>query len=175
MNVLGEDGKLLTLTKVHLVPELNTRLLSALHLTSKGYEIMQRNTECVVYKPGRGIFMKGEKHQKKDNNLIEMNLTPCPLKASPKAAGEAHLTSVGNAIDPWFLQHQRMGHTGLTSLKRVAQQGLVNGMQMKSATPQSLNCEACMMGKATKTPFPHASQTEVKEPLSVVSLEFWVQ
>ena len=43
VNVVGEGGKLMTLTKFHLVPELHTRLLSSLHLTSKGYEIVQKN------------------------------------------------------------------------------------------------------------------------------------
>ena len=70
--VRGHQGRLLTLTKVHLVPSLHTRLLSVPHLTAKGFDVHFRGITCRILKPGKGVFLVGEKEGGRDHGLVQV-------------------------------------------------------------------------------------------------------
>jgi len=63
----GESG-LLTLTKVHLVPALHSRLISVPHLTAKGFEVLFKGEDCTLSRGGK-VWMRAKKVRGKS--------TPC--------------------------------------------------------------------------------------------------
>jgi hypothetical protein len=72
VTVKGTGGKLVTLTKVHFVPSLHTRLLSGSHLTSRGFDLVFSGRHCKVSKQGVE-YMCGEKTAG-ENSLVQMQL-----------------------------------------------------------------------------------------------------
>jgi len=52
VKVQGPEGRVLTLTGVHLVPAMHSRLLSVNHFTDKGAKAVFEGTTCEVYKGG---------------------------------------------------------------------------------------------------------------------------
>ena len=87
VTVRGHEGRLLTLTKVHLVPSLRTRLLSVSHLTAKHFDVHFSGTMCHISKPGKGVFLVGAKEGGRDHGLVHVELAV--LHPVPGAAGAA--------------------------------------------------------------------------------------
>jgi len=67
------------------------------------------------------------------------------------------------------LAHQRMAHVAPSTLKKMETAGAVSGLQLGGKPEEMPSCEACMMGKATKQPFPDVSFTPVDSKLDLVS------
>ena len=73
VTVLAENGERLTLTKVHLVPQLHSGLISVPHLTSKGFEVFFKGPVCTVSK-GSTDWIKGHKSQGQQHSLHQAKL-----------------------------------------------------------------------------------------------------
>ncbi|CAI5493442.1 unnamed protein product [Closterium sp. Naga37s-1] len=66
--VVGAGGQLLRIQKVHLVPEMHTRLLSVPHLTSRDVIVTFQGKRCVI-KRGERVLAIGEKEGGRDHGL----------------------------------------------------------------------------------------------------------
>ena len=75
VRVTGKDGQVLTLTNVHWVPAMHSRLMSVSHLTSRGAQVSFTDTNCVVSKGGR-IIMQGEQTTQGYTGLFKVVLLP---------------------------------------------------------------------------------------------------
>ena len=77
MGIVRVQGKVpLIISKVHLVPELNKRLLS-IQFTSLGAKITFVGKTCVI-KRGGVVLATGNKDQRLDNGIVKMNMhQPC--------------------------------------------------------------------------------------------------
>ncbi|CAI5475916.1 unnamed protein product [Closterium sp. Yama58-4] len=71
--VVGAGGQLLRIQKVHLVPEMHTRLLSVPHLTSRDVIVTFKGKKCVL-KRGERVLAIGEKEGGRDHGLVRMSL-----------------------------------------------------------------------------------------------------
>jgi len=183
VTVKGHQGRRVTLTMVHYVPELHTRLLSSLHLTAKGFRVVQEGTWCEVSKKGV-VFMRGVKEQNQDHGLIRMDITierpagtsmavigetsPFPI---PRDEGDAYaVTGLLGAVE---LAHKRLVHVAPSTLKRMVDKGAVTGIELGEKPEEMPRCEACLLGKIVRKPFPDASLTKISSPLDLVSLDMW--
>ncbi|CAI6001898.1 unnamed protein product [Closterium sp. NIES-65] len=66
--VVGAGGQLLRIQKVHLVPEMHTRLLSVPHLTSRDVIVTFKGKRCVLQR-GERVLAIGEKERGRDHGL----------------------------------------------------------------------------------------------------------
>ncbi|CAI5995841.1 unnamed protein product [Closterium sp. NIES-65] len=71
--VVGAGGQLLRIQKVHLVPEMHTRLLSVPHLTSRDVILIFKGKKCVL-QPGERVLAIGEKERGRDHRLVRIFL-----------------------------------------------------------------------------------------------------
>ncbi|CAI6012199.1 unnamed protein product [Closterium sp. NIES-65] len=68
--VVGAGGQLLRIQKVHLVPEMHTRLLSVPHLTSRDVIATFKGKKCVLQR-GERVLAIGEKERERDHGLLK--------------------------------------------------------------------------------------------------------
>ena len=183
VTVRGHNGHKMTLTKVHLVPYLHTRLLSVLYLTTKDFEVVFHGKTCEVRKSAK-VYMKGSKEGGQDHGLIRMDLlvetggstqqamAACVTleKGKPKQEGQANV--VVPALGPLELAHQRMGHVAPSTLKKMVAENAVTGLEVGKADEMQ-KCEACMLGKIVRQPFPDASSTPIAAKLGLVHADMW--
>ncbi|CAI5459166.1 unnamed protein product [Closterium sp. Yama58-4] len=97
--VVGAGGQLLRIQKVHLVPEMHTRLLSVPHLTSRDVIVTFKGKKCVL-KRGERVLAIGEKERGRDHGLSARK--PFPHEAS-RALGpldEVHMDLWGPVRTP---------------------------------------------------------------------------
>jgi hypothetical protein len=66
-----------------------------------------------------------------------------------------------NACSESYLWHLRLGHISKNRIKRIINSGILNFKWEDFGT-----CEACIMGKMTRAPFPKAERS--KEPLAII-------
>ncbi|CAI5533127.1 unnamed protein product [Closterium sp. Naga37s-1] len=71
--VVGAGGQLLWIQKVHLLPEMHTRLLSVPHLTSWDVIVTFKGKGCVITL-GERVLAIGEKERGRDHGLVQMSL-----------------------------------------------------------------------------------------------------
>ena len=162
----GHQGKLLTLTKVHYVPDLHTRLLSVSHLTAKTFRVLFEGKTCEVSRAGT-VYALGHKHKGQDHGLIRMDLTivhepgGIPRGVAPQAPalaleaqGTGAAEAAGGILGPVELAHQRMAHVAPSTLKKMETAGAVSGLQLGGKPEEMPSCESCMMGKEPSSPSP---------------------
>jgi hypothetical protein len=98
VRVKGHNGKTIILTKVHLVKELHTRLLSVLHLMTMGYKVVFNPPVACTVSKGRTIFMTGKKAAGPSSGLVFMDLALAPRYGKPLAGGLADAAMVHYCI-----------------------------------------------------------------------------
>jgi transposase InsO family protein len=182
--VRGHEGRLVTLTKVHYVPTLHTKLLSANHLTAKGFEVLLTGTRCEVTKPGKGLFFVGHKEGGHDHSLVrvKMEVISMAAKGSPLPPGGEAATAQASdatgaamltALDPVTLAHQRLGHVAPSTIEKMVKAEAITGLDLGGKASEMPKCEVCMLGKAVRQPFPEASSTRIEAKLDLVSADLW--
>jgi hypothetical protein len=171
--VQGHGGRLVTLTKVHLVPELHTRLLSSPHLTAKGFDVLFTGQRCEV-KRGGELYMTGTKEGGNDHGITMMDLSVYnPNKQQSKSKSSEGAAQATTALGAMELAHQRMGHVAPSTLCRMVAAGAVTGLTVAGRPEDMPTCETCMLAKIAKHPFPDASKTSVSHPLELVHADLW--
>ncbi|KAI3669699.1 hypothetical protein L6452_41042 [Arctium lappa] len=71
-----------------------------------------------------------------------------------------------NLEDHAWLWHARLGHLNFDSIKQMTQKKLVEGIPNISHKNQV--CNACLLGKHSRAPFPNQTNTKSIEPLNLV-------
>ncbi|CAI5484485.1 unnamed protein product [Closterium sp. Yama58-4] len=122
--VVGAGGQLLRIQKVHLVPEMHTRLLSVPHLTSRDVIVTFKGKTCVL-KRGKRVLAIGEKERGRDHGLVRMSL---PLARGTQ--GSALAAGSSSSFSPLTLAHRRLGHTAPTTLQQMARGNSVLGLEI---------------------------------------------
>ncbi|CAI5500972.1 unnamed protein product [Closterium sp. Naga37s-1] len=103
--VVGAGGQLLRIQKVHLVPEMHTRLLSVPHLTSRDVIVTFKGKKCVLQR-GERVLAIGEKERGRDHGLVRMFL---PLARGTQ--GSALAAGSSSSFSPLTLAHPRLVRT----------------------------------------------------------------
>ncbi|CAI5958422.1 unnamed protein product [Closterium sp. NIES-64] len=94
--VVGAGGQLLRIQKVHLVPEMHTRLLSVPHLTSRDVIATFKGKKCVLQR-GERVLAIGEKERERDHGLNRVTHSALPASITPMEAWSGQKPHVGMA------------------------------------------------------------------------------
>ncbi|KAK1604804.1 hypothetical protein QYE76_028477 [Lolium multiflorum] len=159
------SGLVLSLNNCYYVPALSMNIISGSCLMQDGYSFKSENNGCSIFM--NNIFY-GRAPQK--NGLFLLDLDSSNTHIHNIDAKRIKLND--NSTYMW---HCRLGHIGVKRMKKLHTDGLLESLDFESLD----RCEACLMGKMTKTPFLGMMEratdlleiihTDVCGPMSVVS------
>lgn len=130
------------------VPELRTNLLSVSKIVDKGYTVtFDRNSGKVIDKEGNIALIAD---RIKDLYYLREAKSECN---SAIERNEAY-----NSFELW---HRRMGHLNVRDLAHGVRNGNLKGIDL-GVPKNELDCEICIRGKMTRTPFPTTSARNSK-------------
>lgn len=143
----------LTLSNTAYAPKSAYNLLSIPHICSRGCKVLFDGDECYIYS--------------KDFTLIaiakRIDDLYCLVDESRPAKAPKILLTKGSPHVNLKLLHERFGHIGIDSIKRLLENDAAHGLPSldpKEDVPD-IFCDACLKGKAHAQPF-HSSQTTYK-------------
>ena len=139
----------LDLHQVVFVPKLTKKLLSLPSRVLMGAEIHFDNDKCLLRKNGQD-FVIGRLL------LYAVNST--------KYAKVSTVNSAQSLAD-W---HSRLGHLNYTYMNQLMKREMVDGVNYDASTQSQKECEACVLGKMQKKPFPKQSQHRATRPYEIV-------
>nr|GEW28280.1 zinc finger, CCHC-type [Tanacetum cinerariifolium] len=137
---------------VYYIPNLKSNILSLGQLTENGCKIIMKNNILLLYGQDKKLLMRVERSR---NRLYKINLKvgmPMCLLA--------------NLENHAWLWHARLGHLNFDLIKQMTQKKLVEGIP--SINHKNRACNACLLGKHSRAPFPNQTNTKSSEPLNLV-------
>ena len=132
------SGFIMELNNCYFVPSLSRNIVSPSCLMKDGYSFASKDNGCVISK--NGMFVASASIV---NGLFILNLEDAPVYNI--SAKRPRL----NELSPTYMWHCRLGHISENRMKRLHSDGLLTSFDFESYK----TCEACLMGKMTKTPF----------------------
>jgi hypothetical protein len=131
------NGLILVLNNCCYVPTLSRSIISVSRLIADGYELVIGTNDCFIRK--NGIFFS--------NVLVENGLYVLDLENNKNEQSIYNVnTTQTNETYSW---HCRLGHINEKRIARLQKDGVLDSFDLESIE----NCESCLMGKMTKTPF----------------------
>jgi hypothetical protein len=122
-----KNGKSRTFEGVYFIPKLKANIISVGHLDEDGYQISIDSGELAIREPD-GRLLANVKRSDSKLYLLTVELSTAACLVSP---GEA---------EAWRW-HERLGHLNFPVMKKLAHEGLVQGLPM--IKPVERPCEAC--------------------------------
>ena len=132
------SGFVLELNNCYFVPSLSRNIVSPSCLMKDGYSFASENNGCVISKNNMFVALASIK-----NGLFILNLDDSPV--CNISAKRPRL----NDLNPTYMWHCRLGHISEKRMKKLHEDGLLSSFDFESYE----TCEACLLGKMTKTPF----------------------
>ncbi|GJZ50793.1 zinc finger, CCHC-type containing protein [Tanacetum coccineum] len=80
--------------------------------------------------------------------------------------GRTHYMLLANELNQAWLWHARLGHLNFDDINKMTRKGLVEGIPRINHAGQI--CDACLLGKHSRTPFPNQAKFRSKNPLDLV-------
>ena len=144
-----------TLHDVLYVPELPYNLLSIAKVTEFGKTARFDKSTCEIINEDEDVVGSATKC----GSLYYLNYQMInPLQ-------RINTVKERSCINVW---HHRYGHLSITSLKKLANEKLVNGLSCDDVSDEMEFCESCVQGKIHRTPFPTAGGKRAEAPLVLV-------
>ena len=132
------SGFVMGLNNCYFVPSLSRNIVSPSCLMKDGYSFASENNGCVISKNNMFVALASIK-----NGLFILNLDDSPIcNISAKRSRLAD-------FNPTYMWHCRLGHISEKRMKKLHSDGLLTSFDFESYE----TCEACLLGKMTKTPF----------------------
>ncbi|GJY49669.1 zinc finger, CCHC-type containing protein [Tanacetum coccineum] len=139
-------------SNVYYIPNLKSNILSLGQLTEIGCKVIMDGNKLTLYDKSKKLLMKVERSK---NRLYSIRLqidTPICLLA--------------NVDNQAWLCHARLGHLNFDDINKMTRKGLVEGIPRINHAGQI--CDACLLGKHSRTPFPNQAKFRSKNPLDLV-------
>ncbi|GJW19411.1 zinc finger, CCHC-type containing protein [Tanacetum coccineum] len=139
-------------SNVYYIPNLKSNILSLGQLTEIGCKVIMDGNKLTLYDKSKKLLMKVERSK---NRLYSIRLqidTPICLLA--------------NVDNQAWLWHARLGHLNFDDINKMTRKGLVEGIPRINHAGQI--CDACLLGKHSRTPFPNQAKFRSKNPLDLV-------
>ncbi|PWA92889.1 zinc finger, CCHC-type [Artemisia annua] len=140
------------ISDVYYIPNLKSNILSLGQLTEIGCRVIMDGDNLTLYDKSRNLLMKVVRSR---NRLYSIRLqidTPICLLA--------------NVDNQAWLWHARLGHLNFDDINKMTRKGLVDGIPRINHAGQI--CDACLLGKHSRTPFPNQAKFRSKNPLDLV-------
>ncbi|GKC16248.1 zinc finger, CCHC-type containing protein [Tanacetum coccineum] len=138
---------------VYYIPNLKSNILSLGQLTEIGCKVIMEGNKLTLYDKSKKLLMKIERSK---NRLYSIKLQI-----------EAPICLLANSVDNQaWLWHARLGHLNFDDINKMTRKGLVEGIPRINHAGQI--CDACLLGKHSRTPFPSQAKFRSKNPLDLV-------
>ncbi len=131
------SGMILELNNCYYVPAISRNIISISCLDMFGFEFKFKNSSCCFYLNDM-YYGKSSLH----NGLYILDLDIPVYNIQTKRLKSNDLNST-------LLWHCRLGHISEKRIKKLHKEGLLDSFDLESLE----TCEACLLGKMTKTPF----------------------
>ncbi|PWA64782.1 zinc finger, CCHC-type [Artemisia annua] len=123
---------------VYYISNLKSNILSIGQLTEIGFKIIMDGNKLTLYDKNRKLLMKIE----------------------------APVCLLANVDNQAWLWHTRLGHLNFDNINKMTRKGLVEGIPRINHAGEV--CDACLLGKHSRTPFPNQAKFRSKNPLDLV-------
>ncbi|GKD15447.1 zinc finger, CCHC-type containing protein [Tanacetum coccineum] len=137
---------------IYYIPNLRSNILSLGQLTEIGCKIIMDGNKLTLYDKNKKLLMKVERSK---NRLYNIRLQI-----------EAPICLLANVDNQAWLWHARLGHLNFDDINKMTRKGLVEGIPRINHAGQI--CDACLLGKHSRTPFPNQAKFRSKNPLDLV-------
>ncbi|GJS21486.1 zinc finger, CCHC-type containing protein [Tanacetum coccineum] len=137
---------------VYYIPNLKSNILSLGQLTEIGCKVIMEGNKLTLYDKSKKLLMKIERSK---NRLYSIKLQI-----------EAPICLLANIDSQAWLWHARLGHLNFDDINKMTRKGLVEGIPRINHAGQI--CDACLLGKQSRTPFPNQAKFRSKNPLDLV-------
>ncbi|GJW99641.1 zinc finger, CCHC-type containing protein, partial [Tanacetum coccineum] len=137
---------------VYYIPNLKSNILSLGQLTKIGCKVIMDGNKLTLYDKSKKLLMKVERSK---NRLYSIRLQI-----------EAPICLLANVDNQAWLWHARLGHLNFDDINKMTRKGLVEGIPRINHAGQI--CDACLLGKHSRTPFPNQAKFRSKNPLDLV-------
>ena len=143
------DGKVLhhQLQNTLYVPEAPNCLLSLRRFDDMGGKVEFSGGVCWLKDKSTNILGKGYKHQ-------QLYMLAARATLSEEWSNLAKTTK--HTWDKW---HRRYSHIGMTALRQLNRESLVNSLEIDQSSVPSRTCEACIQAKQAHRPFPQEAES----------------
>ncbi|KAG9127787.1 hypothetical protein FRC07_009375 [Ceratobasidium sp. 392] len=164
--LIGSRGKCtaLRLTDVAYVPSAPHNLVSAGRATSAGMKLIGEGDTFDIRSSSGAHIGKAVKRRTGERGCLYV------IALEVKRSDQADVAQVARTWEEW---HRALGHTSMESLRVMAKEGMVKGMELKGPAPQDHFCEACVQGKHNIAPFPAESETKVEKVGDLTVSDVW--
>ncbi|GJV97076.1 zinc finger, CCHC-type containing protein [Tanacetum coccineum] len=151
--VLGcKNNEQKIVSDIYYIPNLRSNILSLGQLTEIGCKIIMDGDKLTLYDKHKKLLIKVERSK---NRLYSIRLQI-----------EAPICLLANVDNQTWLWHARLGHLNFDDINKMTKKGLVIGIPRINHAGQI--CDACLLGKHSRTPFPTQSKFRSKNPLDLV-------
>jgi len=155
---IGNESSIF-IENVLLVDGLKHDLLSVSQLCDKGFRIVFDKKNCIIENASdRKILFVGNR----DGNVYTIDLNDCPI--SDKCLSALH--------DDSWLWHRRLGHASMHLISNISKNSLVRGLP-KFKFEKDKVCDACQMGKQTKSSFKSKNVISTTRPLQLLHMDLF--
>ncbi|GJY79920.1 zinc finger, CCHC-type containing protein [Tanacetum coccineum] len=137
---------------VYYIPNLKSNILSLGQLTEIGCKVIMDGNKLTLYDKNKRLLMKVERSK---NRLYSIRLQI-----------EAPICLLANVDNQAWLWHARLGHLNFDDINKMTRKNLVEGIPRINHAGQI--CDACLLGKHSRTPFPNQAKFRSKNPLDLV-------
>ncbi|GKC20098.1 zinc finger, CCHC-type containing protein [Tanacetum coccineum] len=139
-------------SEVYYIPNLKSNILSLGQLTEIGCKIIMDGNQLTLYDRNKKLLMKIERSK---NRLYSIKLQI-----------ETPICLLANVDNQAWLWHARLGHLNFEDINKMTRKSLVEGIPRINHAGQI--CDACLLGKHSRTPFPSQAKFRSKNPLDLV-------
>jgi hypothetical protein len=150
-------------------------LLSVPSLTETGLEVRFLDRDCTIRR-GRKVIARARKVANKLYQLTMAKRAQPTARSGKSQDGSAHVAQADLAQ----LWHQRLGHLNFAALKKLFAEEQVRDEQavdceriaraLRGAAHES-KCEACVLAKSARKPFPEKGATRARNPLELIHMD----
>ncbi|GJV52907.1 zinc finger, CCHC-type containing protein [Tanacetum coccineum] len=137
---------------VYYIPNLKSNILSLGQLTEIGCKVIMDGNKLTLYGKNKKLLMKVERSK---NRLYSIKLQI-----------EAPICLLASIDNQAWLWHARLGHLNFDDINKMTRKNLVEGVPRINHAGQI--CDACLLGKHSRTPFPNQAKFRSKNPLDLV-------
>nr|GEW92370.1 zinc finger, CCHC-type [Tanacetum cinerariifolium] len=137
---------------VYYIPNLKSNIISLGQLTEIGCKIIMDGNKLTLYDKNKKLLIKVERSK---NRIYSTRLQI-----------EAPICLLATIDNQAWLWHARLGHLNFDDINKMTRKGLVEGTPRINHAGQT--CDAYLLRKHSRTPFPNQAKLRSKNPLDLV-------
>lgn len=160
-----------TIRNVQFVPELAVNLLSVSAMAGAGLEVNFKGDRCVIRTKNNQVAGVARK--------IANKLYSFTVRAKPPQPAHANTAVHTVSSDTLRVWHKRLGHVNTQQLSQLFVNNMIADADaptiakaikatVQSSQPIKFHCDACVLGKSHRAPFPKGTAHRGERPLDIV-------